>query len=75
MLVLISRLSGLSVYEIERLFLGTWASPVAIILKSIGFQLRTVDVIYRACSAGRKGVERELTQTKTEFIAIRSADS
>ena len=71
MLVLISRLSGLSVYEIERLFLERWTSPVAIILKSLGFQLRTVETIYRACVAGREAVERELTQAKAEFIALR----
>ena len=71
MLVLISRLSGLSVYEIERLFLEKWTSPVPIILKSLGFQMRTVDTIYRACVAGRECGERELAQAKAEFIAIR----
>lgn len=71
MLVSISRLSGLSVYEIERLFVGRWTSPVAIILKSIGFQLRTVETIYRSLLADHQGVESDLTQTKAEFIAIR----
>ena len=69
--VSVARLSGLSVFEIERLFLGRWTSPVAIILKSIGFQLRTVDAIYRARLATNQAVEDDLSQTKAEFIAIR----
>jgi uncharacterized protein (DUF2336 family) len=70
-IVAVARLSGLSVFEIERLFVGRWTSPVAIILKSIGFQLRTVDAIYRARLATHQAVEDDLTQTKAEFIAIR----
>jgi hypothetical protein len=70
-IVSISRLSGLSVYEIGPLFLGRWASPVAIILKAIGFQLRTVDAIYRARLASHEGIDSDLIQTKAEFIAIR----
>ncbi len=71
--VSIARLSGLSVYEIERLLLGKWTSPVAIIFKSIGFQLRTIDAIYRARQADSRVVESDLFQTKAEFIAIRRA--
>ncbi len=70
-IVSIARLSGLSVFEIERLFLDRWTSPVAIILKSIGFQLRTVDAIYRARLASHQAIEDDLKQTKAEFIAIR----
>jgi Uncharacterised protein conserved in bacteria (DUF2336) len=70
-LVSIAWLSGLSVYEIERLFLGKWTSPVAIILKSLGFQLRTVDAIYRARLSGHEVAQHDLIQTKAEFIAIR----
>jgi uncharacterized protein (DUF2336 family) len=70
-IVSISRLSGLSVYEIERLILGRWTSPVAIILKAVGFQLRTVEAIYRARLAPGQGIEDDLIQTKAEFIAIR----
>ena len=70
-IVSIARLSGLSVYEIERLFLGRWTSPVAIILKSIGFQLRTVDAIYRARLSDDEVAQGDLIQTKAEFIAIR----
>jgi hypothetical protein len=57
--------------EIERLFLGRWTSPVAIILKSIGVQLRTVDAVYRARLAGDQAIQDDLVQTKAEFIAIR----
>ena len=70
-IVAIARLSGLSVYEIQPLLLGRWTSPVAIILKAIGFQLRTVDAIYRARLAGHDGIDSDLIQTKAEFIAIR----
>lgn len=70
-IVSIAWLSGLSVYEIERLFLSQWSSPVAIILKAIGFQLRTVDVIYRARLPENEMIKHDLIQTKAEFIAIR----
>jgi uncharacterized protein (DUF2336 family) len=70
-IVAIARLSGLSVYEIQPLLLGRWTSPVAIILKAIGFQLRTVDAIYRARLASHEGIDSDLIQTKAEFIAIR----
>jgi Uncharacterised protein conserved in bacteria (DUF2336) len=70
-IVSISRLSGLSVSEIEQLLLGRWTSPVAIVLKAIGFQLRTVDAIYRARLATHEVIDSDLIQTKAEFIAIR----
>jgi uncharacterized protein (DUF2336 family) len=70
-IVSIARLSGLSVYEIQPLLLSRWTSPVAIILKAIGFQLRTVDAIYRARLASHEGIDSDLIQTKAEFIAIR----
>jgi uncharacterized protein (DUF2336 family) len=71
MIVSIARLSNLSVDEIERLFLGKWTSPVAIILKSIGVQLRTVDAVYRARLATDQAIQDDLIQAKAEFIAIR----
>ena len=37
--VSIAQLSGLSVDEIERLFMGPWTSPVAVILKADRFPL------------------------------------
>ena len=58
-------------YEIEPLLLAKWTSPVAIILKAIGFQLRTVDAIYRARLASHEVIDGDLIQTKAEFIAIR----
>jgi len=71
LIVSISRLSGLSPFEIERVFLSRWTSPVAIILKAIGFQLRTVDAIYRARLSAQEVIDGDLTQTKAEFIALR----
>lgn len=67
----IAQLSGLSVYEIERLFMGAWTSPVAIILKAIGFHLRTVDAIYRSRLSSGEVIRNDLVQTKAEFIALR----
>jgi uncharacterized protein DUF2336 len=71
LIVSIAQLSGLSVYEIERLFMGTWTSPVAIILKAIGFHLRTVDAIYRSRLSSGDRIQNDLIQTKAEFIALR----
>ena len=70
-MVSIAQLSGLSVYEIERLFSARWASPVAIILKAIGFHLRTIDAIYYSRLPGSELVQSDLIQTKAEFIALR----
>lgn len=67
----IARLSGLSVDEIERLFVATWTSPVAVILKAIGFHLPTVEAIYRSRLSNHEVVHDDLIQTKAEFIAIR----
>jgi|SRR6185312_10753026 len=71
--VSIAQLSGLSVYEIERLFIGPWSSPVAIILKAIGFHLSALDAIYRSRLSGNDPVGTDLVRTKAEFIAISSA--
>lgn len=70
-IVAISQLSGLSAVEIDRLFMGTWSSPVAVILKAIGFHLTTMDAIYRARLSNGEEIRNDLTQTKAEFIAIR----
>jgi Uncharacterised protein conserved in bacteria (DUF2336) len=69
--VSIAQLSGLSVDEIERLFTGPWTSPVAVILKAIGFRLATVDAIYRSRLASGEIAHADLIQTKAEFIALR----
>jgi uncharacterized protein (DUF2336 family) len=70
-IVSISLLSGLSAAEIERLFLGTWSSPVAIILKAIGFHLATVDAIYRSRLQSEEVIQKDLSQIKAAFIALR----
>jgi len=70
-IVSISRLSGLSATEIERLFMGSWSSPVAVILKAIGFRLATVDAIYRSRLSSDGVIHNDLPQVKAEFIALR----
>ena len=67
----IAQLSRLSVYEIEPLFSGRWTSPVAIILKAIGFHLRTIDAIYQARLSSGETIQGDLIQIKAEFIALR----
>ena len=69
--VSIAQLSGISTLEIERLFMGTWSSPVAVILKAIGFHLATVDTIYRSRLSNEEAVHDDLSQVKAEFIALR----
>ena len=71
MVVSIAQLSRLSVYEIERLFMGPWTSPVAVILKALGFRLSTVDAIYHSRLSAGDVSRNDLIQTKAEFIAIR----
>lgn len=66
----IAQLSRLSVYEIEQLFSGRWTSPVAIILKAIGFHLRTIDAIYHSRPSSEI-IQSDLIQIKAEFIALR----
>jgi hypothetical protein len=70
-IVAIAQLSDLSTTEIERLIMGTWSSPVAIILKAIGFHLATIDAIYNSRLSGGDVNRADLVQTKAEFIAIR----
>jgi uncharacterized protein (DUF2336 family) len=71
MVASIAQLSGLSAHEIERLFMGPWTSPVAVVLKALGFRLSTVDAIYHSRLAAGEVVRNDLIQTKAEFIAIR----
>ena len=70
-IVSIAYLSNLSVDEIGSLFMGTWTSPVAVILKAIGFHLPTLEMIYRARLSDGEQVRADLIRTKAEFIAIR----
>jgi Uncharacterised protein conserved in bacteria (DUF2336) len=69
--VSIAQLSGLSVDEIEQLFMATWTSPFAIILKAIGFHLSTLEALYRSRLSSGEVTRNDLIQTKAEFIAIR----
>jgi hypothetical protein len=71
LMVSIAQLSGLSVYDVERLFMGTWTSPVAIILKAVGFHLRTADAIYHSRLSGGEAIGSDLIKIKAEFIAVR----
>jgi hypothetical protein len=71
MVASIAQLSRLSAYEIERLFMGPWTSPVAVILKALGFRLSTVDAIYHSRLSAGEVIRNDLIQTKAEFIAIR----
>ncbi len=70
-IVSIAELSGLSTAEIERLLLSPWSSPVAVILKAIGFHMATVETIYRSRLLSGERVGDDLVQTKAEFIAIK----
>jgi len=69
--VSIAQLSGLPAAEVDRLFIGQWSSPVAVILKAIGFHLATVDAIYRSRLPSGDVIRDDLVQTKAEFIALR----
>jgi uncharacterized protein (DUF2336 family) len=70
-IVSIAQLSGLPAAEVDRLFMGPWSSPVAVILKAIGFHLATVDAIYRSRLSSGGVIRDDLVQTKAEFIALR----
>jgi uncharacterized protein (DUF2336 family) len=70
-IVSIAQLSGLPAAEVDRLFMGPWSSPVAVILKAIGFHLATVDAIYRSRLSSGDVIRDDLVQTKAEFIALR----
>jgi uncharacterized protein (DUF2336 family) len=70
-IVSIARLSSLPVTEIERVFLDTWSSPVAVILKAVGFHLATVEAIYRSRLSDGEGVRSDLSKIKAEFISLR----
>lgn len=70
-IVAIAQLAELSRNEIERLLLGTWSSPVAIIFKAIGFHLATLPAIYNARLPDGQTSQLDLIRTKAEFIALR----
>ena len=65
--------SDFGVGEIERLFLNTWSSPCAVILKAIGFHLSTLDLIYAARLGPGEVPRNDFIHAKAEFIALRRA--
>ena len=69
-IVSVSQLSGLSRTEIERLIVGTWSSPLAIIFKAIGLRLATVDAIYRSRQSDGEAIHSDGIKVKAEFIAV-----
>jgi uncharacterized protein (DUF2336 family) len=71
LVVAVAQLSGLSTSEIERLLMGTWSSPVAVIFKAIGFHLATMHAIYCARAPANAPTQLDLVRTKAEFIALR----
>jgi len=70
-IVSIAHLANLSIDEIASLLMGTWTSPVAVILKSIGFHLPTLELIYKSRLSEGEHVRADLIRTRAEFIAIR----
>src|SRR4051812_15554606 len=48
MVVAVAQLAKLSYAEVERLLMGTWLSPVAVVFKGIGFHLSSLITIYSA---------------------------
>jgi hypothetical protein len=51
--------------------MGTWSSPVAVVLKAIGFHLATVDAIYCSCLSNGEAMRDDLRVTKLEFINLK----
>jgi Uncharacterised protein conserved in bacteria (DUF2336) len=70
-IVSIAHLANLSIDEIAALLMSTWTSPVAVILKSIGFHLPTLELIYKSRLSKGEPVRADLIRTRAEFIAIR----
>ena len=68
--VAVAQLAKLSFAETERLLMGVWPSPVAVIFKAIGFKLSTLTAIYDARLPSGKAAGPDLVRTKAEFIAL-----
>ncbi len=68
--VAVAQLAKLSFPETERLLMGVWPSPVAVIFKAIGFKLSTLTAIYDARLPSGKAAGPDLVRTKAEFIAL-----
>jgi Uncharacterised protein conserved in bacteria (DUF2336) len=72
-IVSIAELSSLSTAEIERLVMSRWSSPVAVILKAIGFHLAALEALYFCRLLPGEQPGDDLVQTKAEFIALKRA--
>lgn len=70
MVVAVSQLAKLSIPETERLLMGSWLSPVAVIFKAVGFHLSSLTTIYNARLKGGAAAGPDLVRTKAEFIAL-----
>ena len=68
--VAIAQLAKLSFAETERLLMGAWLSPVAIIFKAIGFKLSTLTAVYNARLPSGASAGADLARIKAEFIAL-----
>ena len=68
--VAVAQLAKLSFAETERLLMGVWPSPVAVIFKAIGFKLSTLAAVYDARLPSGKAAGPDLVRTKAEFIAL-----
>ena len=66
----IAQVANMPVREIESLIMDTWSGPVACVIKSIGFRLKTLDAIY--CMRLPKGETpgNDLFETKKEFVNL-----
>jgi uncharacterized protein (DUF2336 family) len=69
-IVAVAQMSGIPITEIERLLTHTWSSPVAVILKALGFHLPTLQAIYLSRLAAGEAPKPDFIQTKAEFIAL-----
>jgi hypothetical protein len=69
-IVSIASLAGSTPEEIERLLMSRWSSPVAIILKAIGFHWATAQAIYMARLQPGEAPQNDLATIKTEFLAL-----
>ena len=68
--VAVAQLAKLSFPETERLLMGAWQGPVAIVFKAIGFRLGTLTAVYAARLDSGAATGADLVRTKAEFIAL-----
>lgn len=71
--VALSRLCNIQIEEIENIFARKWESPVAIILKALGFHLPTLTAIHQCRPYANNRDESDFRKVKSEFISVRQA--